>query len=271
MNTYFSFTRFGRLLRQDWQDCSRHFWILILSSVGAYLAFWLFCALFFDFSIGTTGRSILTQCLFSLMMFLAPYRLFQNVNKRLEGYLYGITPASVLEKVLSMILIASVFFGCVEVVSIYSVDSLLSLLPTPYGFEGHLWQNAIQCETSMLNTLMDSQTYEFVTTLAAPPMLLSLMLKQSWFIYFNTLFRSNKIGYTILVLIGISIASSTLSGLFAFASLYAMDIELMEGTVTMETIFSNLTPYIWVASLLTYVVPVIFWVLTYFRIKKIQY
>lgn len=271
MNTYFHFARFVKLLRQDWQDCSRKFWILILSSAGTYLAFWLFCSLLFDFHIGTTGRTFLTQALFSLLTLLAPYSLFRHANQRQKGYLFGITPASALEKLLSMLLIGTVFFCTMEVASIYTIDSLLSLLPTTYGFEGHLWNNFFHSEASMLNTVLDSQSYEFVTSVAAPPMIFSLMLKQSWFIYFNMLFRTNKIGNTILVLIGLSILSSLLSGLFAIASLNAIDLELIEGTITTSTIFEHLSTYIWVAGVLTYVVPILFWVLTYFRIKRIQY
>lgn len=92
-------------------------------------------------NLGTTGRGTLAATMLQFYCSLIPFLLYKNENRHVEGTFYGITPASTLEKTLTVFVIATLLFPALTSVLMLSLDSLLASMPTDGGFSGHIWKN----------------------------------------------------------------------------------------------------------------------------------
>lgn len=258
---------------------------VLLASIGilllGYIFIWGLCLLSED-TIGSSGRTAVVYSLISFTCCLIPFILYKNENRRMAGVFYAVSPSSTLEKTISMLIIVSVIFPLLSTVLLLSLDSLLTVIPLENGFRGSLWGSMFSPQQYMdstmklfggLNVPADSmniidQSYDFMRKYAVPP-IVGIAVNQSFFVFLNMLFRRHKIGYTLLTFLCLGIVFSILSVILSivlFAHIESMseiDVESMLNWLT--------TGYRLAVLIIVNVLPVVFWVLTYFRIRRLQY
>lgn len=281
MNAYFQPSRFIGLLRQELMEKYRTLLIFILSSLGGYLGLYLFCLLF-ELDLGVQTRSVLYAVFFSFACLLIPYLIYRSANRREDGLFYALTPASTLEKTLSMLLICSLIFPLSFVLLTLSFDSILSWLPFRHGFQGHLW-GIVLGDYSQLPILQSSlevfRSLDIDT--ASTGLWHNAVYGTSVVCLLNMLFRRHKIGYSILCYIGWVLLFSLITGvcsyLFFRSGLY-MNLEIIDGIFYSNGrpaeawFFRNFSGIVETFLFFnTYILPLIFWALTYLRIRRVQY
>lgn len=279
MNATFNIRRFGLNIYKELLEKYRiilGFWAVI---VLVYLMFWGM-TLLLGSNVGEYTRGTVAITMLQFYCCLVPFLIYKNENRHIEGTFYGIAPASTLEKTLTIFVIVTLLFPTLTTVLMLSLDSLLSVMPTQSGFSGHIWNTVFSSdrflsglENSMSTeegrNMLDTLFFEIPNIFFNP--FLGLILSQSSVIFFAMLFRSHKIGKTLLLFCGIGFLVSigatwsivaTVKHLEA-ESLSAMDAEIMVRWM------KNFVKTVMVFT--CYILPIAFWVLTYFRIRKIQY
>ena len=275
MNATFNIRRFGLNIYKELLEKYKivlGFWAVITL---VYLLIWGI-ALLVGSDIRPEGRGTLAITLLQFYCCLIPFLLYRNENRHIEGTFYGIAPASTLEKTLTILLIVSIVFPTLTTVLMLSLDSLLSAITTGSGFAGHIWGYVFSSERFTTGLITEESRnlvelmFNGIPALFLNPFL-SIILSQSAFVFFAMLFRSHKIGKTLLVFCGVGFLVSigatwsiveTVKHLDETA-LSSADAEILARWV------ENFVKTVMVFS--CYVLPVVFWVLTYFRIRRIQY
>ena len=250
MNATFNIRRFGLNIYKELLEKYK----LIL----VYLMIWGL-TLLIGGNLGTTGRGTLVATLLQFYCGLIPFLLYKNENRHVEGTFYGITPASTLEKTLTVFVIATLIFPALTSVLMLSLDSLLASMPTDGGFSGHIWK-IIFTTSGFADDLFNfapspEKTFILDRLFNATPALFlnpyfGMLLGQSALIFMAMLFRTHKIGKTLLVICGVGFLVSVGA---------TWSIVWIENFVKTVMVFT------------CYILPVVFWVLTYFRIRRIQY
>ena len=214
MNATFSIHRLGLTIYKELQEK----YMIILTTIGiilmTYLAIWALNLIDGE-PVAAGARASSAATILSIIGCLAPFFLYKNENRRMEGVFYAVSPSSTLEKTISMLVICSVIFPLLSTVLLMSLDSLLTLMPFEARYSGSIWgcmfssKEYLNTITSFLQLNTDPMAIDFVNRmfdtiipLAVPP-IVGLALTQSAFVLLNMLFRRHKIGYTLLTLLGI--------------------------------------------------------------------
>lgn len=278
MNATFNIHRLGLTISKELQEK----YLTILGTVGiimlAYLFIWALSQLGGD-PVPAYSRAKGVVSILSVVTCIAPFILYKNENRRMEGVFYAISPASTLEKTISMLVICSLIFPITATVLLLSLDSLITLFPFKASYTGSIWGTVfsyrdymhILMDSSMVNPenqgLVD-RIYSSMSPLMISPFV-GLILGQSPFVFLNMLFRKNKIGYTLLIFFGIL----TIMMVASIVSVINIVDTAQTGEIPGEEELANWIET-WVKAFLlivSYILPVVFWVLTYFRIRRIQY
>lgn len=278
MNATFNIRRFGLNIYKELLEKYKTilgFWAVILL---IHLMTWGMALLIGDNFVSGT-RATFVLALLQLYCCIAPFILYKNENRRTEGIFYGIAPASTLEKTLTIFVIVTLLFPVTTTLLMLSFDSLLSVIPTENGFAGHLWNNIFSGDrymSGMLNFQTDTsrdlidRAIDGIPTIYFNPFI-SVMTSQCCFVFMSMLFRKHKISKTILVICAAGFLFSliatlsivTMSKAFDAAELTALETETVINWI--KTVFKILILFTF------YVMPIVFWALTYFRIRRIQY
>lgn len=279
MNATFNIRRFGLNIYKELLEKYKTiigFWAVIML---IHLAIWGF-AILFRGDFGPDGRATLVLGLLQIYCCLLPFILYKNENRHVEGVFYGIAPASTLEKTLTIFVIVTLIFPILTTVLLLSFDSLLSsVMSINTGFSGHLWDNIFSGDRYMYG-LLNSQTPEGRAFLdqaidAIPSIyftpFLSILLGQCCFVFMAMLFRTHKIWKTLLVFCAVGFLFSVAISVSVVSVVNALDAADLtyEATERLMNWFKNLFKLMIIITF--YVQPVVFWVLTYFRIRRIQY
>lgn len=279
MNATFNIRRFGLNIYKELLEKYKlilGFWAVI---VLVYLMIWGL-TLLIGGSLGTTGRGTLVATLLQFYCSLIPFLLYKNENRHVEGTFYGITPASTLEKTLTVFVIATLLFPALTSVLMLSLDSLLVSMPTDGGFSGHIWKNIFTTSGFADNLFNIDPSPEKTFILdrlfnATPALFLNpyfgMLLSQSALIFMAMLFRTHKIGKTLLVFCGVGFLVSVGATWSIVATVKHLD-EAVLNSMDAEILANWVENFVKTVMVFTcYVLPVVFWVLTYFRIRRIQY
>lgn len=98
-----------------------------------------------------------------------------------------------------------------------------------------------------------------------------MLLSQSALIFMAMLFRTHKIGKTLLVICGVGFLVSVGATWSIVATVKNLD-EAVLNSMDAEILANWVENFVKTVMVFTcYVLPVVFWVLTYFRIRRIQY
>lgn len=280
MNATFSIHRLGLTIYKELQEK----YMIILTTIGiilmTYLAIWALNLIDGE-PVAAGARASSAATILSIIGCLAPFFLYKNENRRMEGVFYAVSPSSTLEKTISMLVICSVIFPLLSTVLLMSLDSLLTLMPFEARYSGSIWgcmfssKEYLNTITSFLQLNTDPMAIDFVNRmfdtiipLAVPP-IVGLALTQSAFVLLNMLFRRHKIGYTLLTLLGIWVIAIVI---VVISAVSVFDNLQNNPDINPERIYQWLiTLYKAAIVFCTYILPIACWILTYFRIRRIQY
>ena len=207
MNNTFDIKRFGNVVRHDGMSCFKNFgWTLVvLWSIP--VIFWIMTYV----SDGVyTNRDILISLLMWLSLIIVPSRLYKDVNDSRKGMLYAMTPASSLEKFLSMFLYCVLVTPIVYMLGAIAIDTILALKPGNNPYDGFIFKdfNGLLLP-DLVHVGDDEMNRQFAEYILDKNRILINIIQflcvSSIFMFTNMLFKKRKLSKTIgiLTLIGI--------------------------------------------------------------------
>lgn len=198
MNNTFNINRFGKVLKHDGLNFFPNI-ILALAIIWAIpVVIYLFTCLMP--SDETTqlydpfSRIDIISTLSTIMLIIAPARLYKHCNDPRKGISYAMLPASTLEKFLSMVFYCIIVTPIVYIAGALAIDSILAIFHGPYeGFAVSYYFDRF----AQINAIFDKS---------------NVMIDESWILYYKSLSPTFAI---ILSAIG----SLTISSIFMFGNM----------------------------------------------------
>ena len=267
MNETFDIKRLGKLLRYEVVNYIPNFFKSIIIFASVIAAVWIL-SLVMDIDFMSAGRQGLVAMLFTLAVALSPFIIYKDMNNRKKGYLYAMIPASTLEKLVSMVLLCMVVVPVLSYAVLAGTDLLLWLLTkTGIGsFYGIAFFNPFSEDVVRFADL--ENPYQVLDGI------LYYVNIVAYTIMFNAIFRKNKVLKTILFNISMSFAFVILVAAVAnmttpefWENLFTPFIEWADGKTDVE-MFSYMMI---VVRCLCLLFSSLFLVISYFRIKKVNY
>ena len=272
MNNTFDIKRFGNVVRRDGMNYFQNFgWTLVvLWSIP--VIFWIMTYV----SDGVyTNRDILISVLMWLSLIIVPSRLYKDVNDSRKGMLYAMTPASSLEKFLSMFLYCVIVTPIVYMFGAIAIDTLLALKPGNNSYDGFIFgdyeglrpYDIVKLGSGEMNLVMNN--YLDTKRLFVYHCVLILSVS-SVFMFANMLFKKRKLSKTIgiLTLIGIIFSILMVRLVTNIDLTYLDDYTESEMVDYLKLIIDNFYAITFISGL---TISLIFFYLTYHRIKKQTY
>lgn len=262
MNEIFDFGRFCKLFAYECRNYLPRYMKGLIVFSAFIVAAWM---LTLTTEETMSDRSEYICVLYSFAVFLSPFFVYKHINDRKRGYSYAMIPASMLEKLLSMVIV-SVF---VVPVAVY-----VSLTLTDAALYGLSCMGIGQFTGLVLYNPFESPFSLDILTVPVRNVILATAVSISSAIMFNAIFRKNKIIKTVLfnmavlflfLILVTSVVSFVSPGFWYDLSL---DIESFFSAYTEEEVialYNNLTT-------LWYILVIgVFLTITYFRIKRVNY
>lgn len=251
MNNTFNFNRFNKVVAYDWKRYLRNFGITLLVWISLPIMFWV-TTLIFDFELPVEARESIIFALVAIALMLAPSRIYGKANLSRDGVGFAMMPATSLEKFFSMILYCSLVTPAVTLVGSWLVDCLLTLLPFG-GFK----------EFAMYEDLLKNISFgDFMMFVAA--MATAAWAESSIFMFGNMIFKRRKTGKTFAW--GLLIVFSLTMLMQLFHLLDAFGTWVVDTSAQLEKRFLP-----WLYSVFQLVIAIVFYVLTYRKIKTQKY
>lgn len=179
MNEIFSIKRFWESLRSDIiAGTPKMLWSVFISLLIMPAWFVINIALSSG-PILPDSRSVGMVAITAVLIFIAPFLIYNNANNRKKGIEYTMRPASSLEKFLSMILLCNIILPIILMILYLIEDSIMTTIPnelyTNYVLPHNLWNKRV------------TEALEVV------------LLMPSFSLCCNMLFRKAKLGKAVLV------------------------------------------------------------------------
>ena len=269
MNEIFDIKRLWKLMQYEVVNYIPNFFKSLLIFASVIAAVWIF-SLTVDYSILPNGRDSLVGVLFMFAVALSPFVIYKDMNDRKKGYIYAMTPASTLEKLLSMIVLCVVVVPVLSYSVLTATDLLLHLL-TKAGMGSF-------SEMVLYNPFdaIVATNVEDLNACSLPVLdgILGYLNLTAYTIMFNTIFRKNKVLKTILFNISVIFVLVILTAVVAnmtspefWENLFSPLDEWLEGKTDVE-----LFRYLMIAGRCVSVLfSALFFVISYFRIKRVNY
>ena len=212
MNNTFNIKRFGNVVRRDGMSYFQNFgWTLIVLWVLPVIMWFLTYISMETFDTGViSNRDTKISILMWLSLMIVPSRLYKNYNDSRKGVILAMTPASSLEKFLSMILYCVVITPIVYLIGALFIDTILALKPGTNPYEGFIFKDF---KGLLLPDLVhvgdDEMNRQFAEHILDKNRILINIIQflyvSSIFMFTNMLFKKRKLSKTIgiLTLIGI--------------------------------------------------------------------
>ena len=269
MNETFDIKRLGRLIKYEVINYIPNFFKSLLVFASVIAAVWV-VSLTFDASIMQFGRAELVNALFVLAIALSPFIVYKDMNNRKKGYFYAMIPASTLEKLLSMVVLCVLIVPLLTYAVLTGTDLLLWLL-SKVGIGSFLYMDFYNPFT--VGEIVDD---EYLLPYIYPVFdsILYMVNIIAYTIMFNTIFRKNKVLKTILFNISMTFAFVILTAVVVNITTPEFWENAFEGVVEWldEKTDVELFGYLMTACrCLTIIMSMVFFSITYFRIKKVNY
>ena len=241
MNNNFDFKRFGQVLAKDWKNYFRNFGISLIAWSCIPVLGWI-TTLIFDMKMDYDSRLATIACLVYSVLIFVPSKVYGKANLSRDGVSFATLPATNAEKFFSMLFYCSILTPILVGLGSWAVDTLPALLPFG-GFEGFV-------------ALPKSHLGFQLVTIACTVMLLS-----SIFMLGNMIFKKRKAGKTIawgmLILFVITMILQLCNFWEAFAYWECYIVK------------PGILP--WLFDAFMFVLAIVFYILTYRRIKNQKY
>ena len=263
MNEVFDIKRFGKLVQYEVVNYMPRFFKSLLIFASIIFAMWTM-----DSDMLAASRARLVQFLFTLAVTLSPFIVYKDVNNRKKGYIYAMIPASTLEKLLSMIVICVVVVQCLSYVVLQATDILLWLLSQAgIGSFVHLDIYNPFADNWGTIILKNGDIGEF-----GLPLLDSFLSTEVPIFYammFNVIFRKNKVLKTVLFNMALAFVSVVLITMLFDTDFIDNAWDMLRNCFDSEEGFIIFWLVFWKISALLF--GFLYLVITYFRIKKVNY
>ena len=216
MNNTFNINRFGKILKHDGLNYFPNLGLTLAIIWAIPVVVYLFTSLmpgdetqfFSPFS-----RIDLISTLSSIVIIIAPARLYRYCNDSRKGIGYAMLPASTLEKFLSMAIYCIIVTPIIYVAGALAIDSILALFHGPYeGFAISYYFDTFAKLNAVLerdNIMFDGQWQLFFNRFSPTFMMILSLLGSltisSIFMFGNMIFKKRKTGKMIGILILLSI------------------------------------------------------------------
>ena len=264
MNDIFDFGRFGKLFVYECRNyLPRYMKGLVVFSCVLFAAWMLTIAM--DFPL--RDRTTLISVLYTLAIFLSPYFIYKDMNNRKRGYSYAMIPASTLEKLLSMSFVSIFVVPVAVYVSLTLTDAVLYAFSSMGigEFLQFYFYNPFESSFGFVFHEYDAPVGS-IAMASVSSITVAMM--------FNSIFRKNKIIKTVLFNMALGFLSTFVMIIFVLG----IDQEFwMELARSFERFFNAHTPdevmalYNCLTTLYYVAIIAVTLVITYFRIKRVNY
>ena len=213
MNNTFNINRFGKILKHDGLNFFPNI-ILALAIIWAIpVIVFLFTSLMP--SDETTqlydpfSRIDIISTLSTIVLIIAPARLYKTCNDPRKGIVYAMLPASTLEKFLSMVFYCVIVTPIIYIVGALAIDTILAILNGPYeGFAVSYYFDTFAKINAVFerdNITIDESWILYYKSLSPTFMIilsaLGTLTISSIFMFGNMIFKRHKTGKMIGILI----------------------------------------------------------------------
>ena len=198
MNNTFNINRFGKILKHDGLNFFPNI-ILALAIIWAIpVIMYLFTSLMptndTNQMYSPFSRIELISTLSTIVLIIAPARLYRHCNDQRKGIGYAMLPASTLEKFLSMVIYCVIVTPIIYTAGALAIDSFLAIFNGPYeGFAVSHYFDSL----ANIKSFLDKD---------------HVMLDDSWMLYYNSLSPT-------FMLILSALGTLTISSIFMFGNM----------------------------------------------------
>ncbi|MGN0032550.1 MAG: hypothetical protein ACI358_02040 [Candidatus Limimorpha sp.] len=213
MNNTLNISRLWKVIRRDAYSFYQKFGLTITIMLGIPIGIWFINYITANIGLNTLSRYSILSILFTITIILAPARIYRECNDPRKGIEYAMTPASSLEKFISMlfycIIVTPVIFWCGS----FIIDTLLVLIPGKNPYQGFLVSEIFRIkedfkELLFMNNDIETDKYilqEFKSLYSRPNIIFIYVLKivstAAIFMFGNMVFKKHKTSKTIGILI----------------------------------------------------------------------
>lgn len=280
MNNTFNIKRFGNVVRRDGMSYFQNFgWTLIVLWALPVILWFLTYISMETFDTGIIiNRDTKISTLMWLSLMIVPSRLYKDYNDSRKGVILAMTPASSLEKFLSMILYCVVITPIVYLIGALFIDTILALKPGTNPYDGFIISDFFTKNYESYREILSLGEEELNRSIYDYMLsknhfvykMLQILGFSSVFMFTNMLFKKRKLSKTIGILTLLGIIFSIFVVRYAINLEYNFDADWTDEEITnyVKGVVNYAYNFIFYSSLIS---ASAFLYLTYYKIKKQTY
>jgi hypothetical protein len=282
MNNTLEFNRLGKVIKHDGASFAQNLGLTLIILWSIPVVIWLFSSLTPGHDhIDSFPRISIIGTLGSILLIMAPARLYRYCNDSRQGIGYAMLPASSLEKFISMVFYCVIVAPIIYLVGALAIDSFLAVIGGPYqGFAIADYFNDIAQFKNIVRQkmMMGDVDYILLASCLSPTVIilskiLSTLAMSSVFMFGNMVFKKRKTGKMIgiLILLFIIIMIIMVNYVANHEEQIARWFGYMNEENTAYIITRVIRTMINVSLIFSAVVSVVMLWLTYYKIKTQKY
>ena len=280
MNNTFNIKRFGNVVRRDGMSYFQNFgWTLIVLWALPVIMWFLTYISMETFDTGViSNRTTTISTLMWLSLMIVPSRLYKNYNDSRKGVILAMTPASSLEKFLSMILYCVVITPIIYLIGALLIDTVLALKPGTNPYDGFIFSDFFSKNYESYREMLSLGDEELNRTIFDHMLsknhfvykMLQILGFSSVFMFTNMLFKKRKLSKTIGILTILGIIFSICVVRYIINLEYNFNANWTDEEITnyVKGVVNYAYNFIFYSSLIS---ASAFLYLTYYKIKKQTY
>ena len=280
MNNTFNINRFGNVVRRDGMSYfSNYGWTLVVLWALPVILWFLTYISMETFDTGViSNRTTTISTLMWLSLMIVPSRLYKNYNDSRKGVILAMTPASSLEKFLSMILYCVVITPIIYLIGALLIDTVLALKPGTNPYDGFIFSDFFSKNYESYREILSLGEEELNRSIYDYMLsknhfiykVLQILGFTSLFMFTNMLFKKRKLSKTIGILTLLGIIFSIFVVRYAINLEYNFDADWTDEEITnyVKGVVNYAYNFIFYSSLIS---ASAFLYLTYYKIKKQTY
>ena len=280
MNNTFNINRFGNVVRRDGMSYFSNLgWTLVVLWALPVILWFLTYISMETFDTGViSNRTTTISTLMWLSLMIVPSRLYKNYNDSRKGVILAMTPASSLEKFLSMILYCVVITPIIYLIGALLIDTVLALKPGTNPYDGFIFSDFFSKNYESYREMLSLGDEELNRTIFDHMLsknhfvykMLQILGFSSVFMFTNMLFKKRKLSKTIGILTILGIIFSICVVRYIINLEYNFNANWTDEEITnyVKGVVNYAYNFIFYSSLIS---ASAFLYLTYYKIKKQTY
>ena len=280
MNNTFNINRFGNVVRRDGMSYFSNLgWTLVVLWALPVILWFLTYISMETFDTGViSNRTTTISTLMWLSLMIVPSRLYKNYNDSRKGVILAMTPASSLEKFLSMILYCVVITPIIYLIGALLIDTVLALKPGTNPYDGFIFSDFFSKNYESYREMLSLGDEELNRTIFDHMLsknhfvykMLQILGFSSVFMFTNMLFKKRKLSKTIGILTILGIIFSICVVRYIINLEYNFNANWTDEEITnyVKGVVNYAYNFILYSSLIS---ASAFLYLTYYKIKKQTY